>query len=75
MASPVSTSRKGLKRYGMRSYLIEGPNGAKIIERDRPWRFFVKDKTLHAHRLGDLFALKFKRLRDAREFAEGLVGL
>lgn len=34
-------TRKGLKKLGMRRYVVTGPNGRWIIERDRPWRFLV----------------------------------
>ena len=70
----MSKSRKGLKRHGMRGYLVEGPGGAQmIVERDRPWRWFVKDPR-HGKQMGDFFAIKFKRLGAARAYAEQRVG-
>jgi hypothetical protein len=66
--------RAGLKRYGMRAYLVAGPSGAWIIERDRPYRFFVKRQDGPAP-YGDFFAFKFNRLGPARRYAEHLAGI
>lgn len=35
-------ARRGLKRIGMWEYLIAGPAGTYIIERDRPRRYIVR---------------------------------
>ena len=70
----MSRSIKGLKRYGMRSFLVEGPVTSFIIQRDRPWRWLVRNAQF-ANIYGDFFAVKFGRLTDARAFAEKEAGL
>lgn len=60
----MSASRKGLRRIGMRRYEVP----PFIIERDRPWRWFVRPHNFP--RCGRFFVQEFRRLRDAREYAE-----
>lgn len=67
-------ARKGLKKIGLRRYLIEGPMRAFIIERDAPYRFFVSPQ-LYGTMPHGFFAQAFKRLKDAREHAEKQAGL
>lgn len=64
-------SRKGLKRYGMRSYLVEGPHARFVIERERPWRWLIR----HINVPPGFYSEKFRRLSDARKQAEGWAGL
>lgn len=74
--------RKGLKRAGMRSYSVTGPNGTWLIEREQPWRFVVR--RLGAVRIfggkgrqrDTFFQLQHhRRLWQAREEAEKLAGV
>lgn len=67
-------SRKGLKRHGMRSYIVEGPLATFIIQRDKPWRYFVRHSRF-ANVYADFFAIKFRRLGAARAFAEKEAGI
>ncbi len=64
------SSRKGLRRIGMRRYAL----GRWIIERDRPWRWFVYPDGHPAGRDASFFSMKFKRLYEARAYAEGRMG-
>ncbi|MDE2470058.1 MAG: hypothetical protein KGL35_15265 [Bradyrhizobium sp.] len=57
---------KGLKRFGMRGYQV----GDMAIIRDRPWRWFVMPKA--RARYDGFFAHRFRSLREARAWAEGL---
>lgn len=66
-------TRKGLKKIGLRCYLVSGPRKNMIIERDRPWRFFAYPEGLPPYR-GDFFNTKFRRLGDARRYAEEQAG-
>ena len=65
--------RKGLKRYGMRSYIVRGPRGCWEIERERRNKFYVGPAPLV--RPSGFFAQKFNRLCEAREFAEQSAGI
>lgn len=64
----MSASRKGLRRVGMARYLVPG-SPPLIIERDRPWRWFVRPKSF-PDVPGGFFAIQFKRLYQARAYAE-----
>ena len=67
----MSKSRKGLKKDGMRGYVVTGPAGAFFIERDRPGRFLLRaPHTPKPFHNGD-----YRRLRDARRDAESWAGL
>lgn len=69
------TSRKGLKRWGMRAYRIVGPRGAQIIERERPWRFTVYPEGWPRDPKGSFFDIRFNRLYKARAHAEIQAGI
>lgn len=69
----MSASRKGLKRYGMRAYLIQGPNGAIVIRRLGSRYFQVRHLKSDDLPWG-LWGMRFPRLGDARQFAENQVG-
>jgi len=62
--------RKGLKRYGMRAYIVCGPRASIIIERERPWRYAIR----HEGHPAGFFMEKFKRLKIARAVAEKYAG-
>lgn len=66
--------RKGLKRVGFRRYLVEGPKGVLAVDRDTAYRWFVQPpdwpRCGHA-----FFAQEFRRLADARAYAEARVGI
>lgn len=64
------SARKGLKRYGMRSYIVIGPKASIVIERERPWRFAIR----HEDMPPGFFMEKFRRLGPARECAEEYAG-
>lgn len=65
----MSTSRKGLKRVGMRRYMVEGDRGAFAIDRDSATRWYVMPPDWPRN---GFFAMQFRRLRDARQYAERL---
>lgn len=71
----ASNSRKGLRRFGMRRYIIAGPCRTIFIERERPWRFIVYPVESHHEPRGGFFEMKFRKLRAARELAEEMAGL
>ena len=71
----MSPSRKGLKRLGMRRYVVTGPRGTCIIERERPWRFVVRPEGWPVDPRGALFQMKFNRLGAARSHAETQAGI
>jgi hypothetical protein len=71
---PRMSARKGLKRAGLRSYAVDVPRKRMIIERDRPWRFLVRPAAF-PHGRGEFFSQKFKRLWQARAYAEVEAGL
>ena len=60
------TSRKGLKRFGMRGYIVRGPKAEIVIDRERPWRFAIR----HLDMPAGFYMEKFKRLGPARAAAE-----
>lgn len=62
-------ARKGLKRHGLRSYIITGPKFSFIIRRARPGKFLVRKEEYEAMPWAD-FAIMFHTLRDARAWAE-----
>lgn len=62
--------RRGLKRHGMRSYIVKGPLGDFLIERERPWRFALR----RADMPPGFFMERFRRLGAAREVAEAYAG-
>lgn len=59
-------SRRGLKRFGMRSYIVEGRFGDFLIERERPWRFSLR----RADMPPGFYMEKFRYLHKARQVAE-----
>lgn len=67
----MSASRRGLKRIGMRKYLVQGDGGAFHIEREASRRFLVRPAGFHS---AFYFAV-YRRLRDARLHAEQLAGV
>ena len=69
----MSASRKGLKRLGLRRYIVEGPR-PMVIERDRPWRWFVRPAS-YPNAPGGFFSQTFRRLRCARAYAEAQAGI
>ena len=60
------SARKGLKRLGMRRYLVEGPDRAFEIERARPGKFLVREFGMP----NAFFNQAFRRLFEARRAAE-----
>lgn len=62
--------RKGLKRHGMRSYIVESPVATIIIDRERPWRFAIR----HLDMPPGFYMQKFRRLGNARAVAEAYAG-
>lgn len=64
----MSNPRKGLKRYGMRSYIVSGPSALIVIERERPWRYSIR----HEDMPSGFYMEKFKRLWQARAAAEAI---
>lgn len=66
-------ARKGLKRYEMRAYIVEGPLGAIVIRRLNGRNFQARHKWSDDMPWG-LWGMRFNRLGDAREFAERNVG-
>ena len=67
----MSKSRKGLKKYGMRSYGIFGVVRTVIIERESKRRFRVKPASMPV----PFYFEEFRLLRDARVYAEELAGV
>ena len=68
----MSTSRKGLKRVGMRRYIVAGSDGRVLaIDKDAPSRWYVQPPDWPRN---GFFAHRFKRLRDARAYAEQAIG-
>lgn len=72
----MSRSRRGLKRAGfLGSYIVEGPGGAMMIDRERyPARWYVR-RDWQPRVAGGFFVMEFRLLREARAYAEGEVGL
>lgn len=64
-------SRRGLKRHGMRSYIVAGPRSTWIIERERPWRFAIRRVDMPPQ----FYAEKFRRLALARAAVEFYAGI
>ena len=69
------SARKGLQRLGMRRYVVSGPAGTWIIERERPWRFVVRPEDWPVDHGGAFFEMRFKRLFKARGHAEAQAGI
>ena len=64
------TARKGLRKCGLRSYIITGPRRSVIIERDRRGHFLVRPESLpRVFNYGD-----YPFLRDAVSYARRLTG-
>lgn len=79
-------ARKGLKKYGMRAYIVEGAGGRWLIERERPARFIVYPEGWARapmppgkakRRVRDHFFTKppFRRLSEARSYVEKQAGI
>lgn len=64
-------ARKGLKRYGMRSYIVSGPRCTIIITRERPGKYSYR---ISFHPQAFWIGIH-ARLCDARASAEALAGL
>jgi len=78
----MQSSRKGLKRAGLRSYAVTGPRGTWIIERENSSRFAVRSEGWprapggKGRNQGVFFQVEpFRRLIDARRYAEKECGL
>ncbi len=71
----MSASTKGLKRLGMRRYVVAGPRGVWIIERERPWRFVAHPEGWPRDPSGAFFEIRFRRLGAARQHAEAQAGV
>lgn len=67
----TGSSRKGLKRYGMRGYIISGIKTTVVIEREAPRRFRVRQSSMPV----PFYYEEFRLLRDARKYAEELAGV
>jgi hypothetical protein len=65
----MTSSRKGLKRVGFRRYVV----GRFAIDRERPNLFFVRP--ISFPRVAGFFCQEFRRLRDARAYAEQEAGM
>lgn len=63
-------ARRGLKKVGLRSYLIEGPAATIVIEREANHRFSIRH---HGHH-PSFFLQRFRRLSAARLAAEYFAG-
>lgn len=61
-------SRKGLKRHGLRSYVVTGPGGTIVIRRMGS-RNFLARHAVYDSLPWDLFGMRFHRLGDAAQFA------
>lgn len=64
-------ARRGLRRYGMRSYLVQGSKASIVIDKERPWRWAIRHEDMPV----GFYMEKFKRLAAARMAAEGYAGL
>lgn len=63
--------RKGLKRYGLRAYIVQGPERAILIERERPSVYRVRPFDMPtAFDFG-----QYRRLTLARKYAEELAAI
>jgi hypothetical protein len=69
----MSASRKGLKRAGLRRYVVAGARKEMLIERECPGKFFVRPVDFPDAPHG-FFSQTFRRLRDARAYAEEQAG-
>lgn len=67
----MSASRKGLKRLGLRNYIIFGIVRTVVIEKECRRRFRVKPASLPV----PFYFEEFSLLRDARKYAEELAGV
>ena len=59
--------RKGLRRIGQREWLVEGPCGQWVIERERPKCWYVRGAGVPRA----FYNGRYHRLGDARTAAEG----
>lgn len=64
-------SRKGLHRCGMRAYLIQGPERAVVIERERRGAFRVRPADMPPQ----FHFGQYRLLRIARQYAEQLAAV
>lgn len=64
-------ARRGLKKIGMRTYQITGPDGVVEIERDHARRWLVRGPGYPR----PFFNMDALRLRDARDQAELWAGI
>ena len=62
----------GLKRAGLRSYLLAGASDMLVIEKDSPRCWWVRPR--HYPPYG-FFAMRFNSLGDARSYAENRLGI
>lgn len=64
-------ARKGLKRHGLRAYVVHGPVRSVLIERERPSVFRVRPADMPpAFDYG-----QYRRLGVARQYAEELAAI
>lgn len=59
----------------MSAYVVRGPDGAFLIERERPWRYVVRPESWPRDPKGSFFDIRFNRLYKARAHAESQAGL
>jgi hypothetical protein len=67
----TSSARKDLERQGFRTYIVRGDRLIAAIDREGPRKFSVRNATFPRN---GFFSQMFKRLRDARSYAEWLAG-
>lgn len=67
----MNNSRKGLKRHGMRHYIVVGPSRSVLIERCGPKKY----RTRLADMPPAFFYQEYRRLGKARDDAEVLASL
>lgn len=68
----MTNARKGLERQGCRTYLVRGAKRVVAIDREYNRKFAVRDATFPRN---SFFAQMFRRLRDARSYAEEFAGI
>lgn len=72
----MSASRKGLRRYGMGGYVVQGPAGGFFIDRERHRGGHGANFRLRPQHIPKPFySQEFRRLMDARRVAEDWAGL
>ena len=67
----MSKSRKGLKKFGLRCYILFGIRATILIEREAKRKFRVKPASMPV----PFYFEEFPLLRDARKYAEELAGV